>query len=262
MKKIWGIIIAISIIGISAILISDGFFEKKKEEFVHLDMNTMYAQYDIDQDGKKDSLELKKKDQSEECTLYLNDEKIQDLFVARSGSFYLLKIKDNIYLAEEYTQFGGRAIEIYQYKKNLFEIINDERFFHENAYEFCSIEKYSDDLLYISSFGSSRSTDSFSMLEKTFPVVTKYRLENGKFELADPYGEVVEKNNYVSEQDFETSADIGKLEIKDGVKVKKGQIISVERVCFIQGGMDQIFEISVDGEKGWFQDSKDILFSE
>lgn len=234
--------------------------DKQFDQLVKIDSQIKYKDYDLDNDGWKDEIFHERNENNMEV-FYLNGKKIQEIDPVRGAKFYLLqKQKGEIYLFEEFGQFHSSSVILYRYEKDQFKMIASDQYFDQNTFRNDTIEKYENDCLIISSSLWYLDTMSFQNTDKEMCIITEYMIKNGKIACVNPYSTITDKNRYIAKQDFSTSSDPEKTDQMDGVHVKKGEEVMVERVYFFPECDEWAYEINVKNKKGWFKDSKEIQF--
>ena len=225
---------------------------------IPLNANSMYTQYDVTGDGKKDTLFIDNKGTGKDSKVWVNRKACWTGELSRDGRFFLYEFKKN----ETFLMLDGRwDCSIFIYKNNKFkEIYNSKNFDLGNGSQISKIDK---NILYFES--SERRQEIQSLVHhngRMSEVIAtqKVKLENGKAKLVSKFATVKDHVKIrTAEKTFSTS-NTYKLTDNKGPKVHKGDKVVVKKCYQKRKGYDLelIFQISVNGKTGWYKDSRKI----
>lgn len=245
-----------------------------KVYFAELKPNKHYYNYDITGDGKKDDILYMHSSSDDYLTnglyymsIYVNGNKQTDKGSSRGGSLYYCKFdNENEFLLED-DHFAGGASDmiVYKWKKGKLIQINtkfENDIYNLNEQDFrfknwgrTSNKKY----VYILREQKWNKLKSFPYTDASkFSVRHFYTGKNGKLKLVSRAGDVQGKQVFMSYQSFKTSKSVNKLGKKNGVKIKKGDKVTLKKIYFTKNG-GVCYCVHTKHGNGWFADSSKLI---
>lgn len=240
-------------------------------KLVSLDSSKTYTKYDVTGNGTKDKFKYVVARSYGSATgdtyLYLNGKKRNTIFTARGCNIKLVSFdKKNVFLAVNYSQHGGWALDFYKYSGGKFKKIYSESSFFKNSsyigYRDIRIRKMSGKTLYITQ-GLRKGWDiqcvpTFKKSSKIISWDMKYTVKSGKIVLASRTATVNGSPTFTALSTFKT-AKSAPTSNYNSFTVKKGDKVKLTKIYFPSGGKTAWFKIKKGSKEAWFQSSSKRL---
>ena len=222
------------------------------------------TQYDLDGDGKKDIVEYKKLS-SKRYQLLVKGKAKTVSNISKANYVGLFNVKnDRIYLiVSEKTSGGMVYTKAYLYRGGKFSVIMSRNITNYGKVKFASLYPIGvkGDLLYMCTAPSEKKKNkllsSFQKAQEDVGMVVPFRFRNGTISIAsreaEPYATTTLK--FRSNGFFTSTTE--NLTDSDGLVVRPNREFTVEK--FYIGQKDIRCQVSINGEKGWFNCSNNNI---
>lgn len=229
-------------------------------QMVKLKEGVTYTKYDFTRDGKKDRFKyVNDRSSGNNYKIYINGKYKKKLSGENGIALYWCRIdRKNTYLLSEKSVSAFHSLTVYMYSGGNFKAVKGTGLLDRNSLRCMRFSKIQGDTLYVSSEQKIARESSFKNASGSIKTVTKFKLRNNKISCLTPVAKITGRRTFYAKTSFQTSANSGKLNVKNGPKVKAGQKVTLNYIKF--DGFDYIYQISVGGRKGWFKDSYSIQF--
>ena len=246
-----------------------------KASLIKLKNGKVYK-YDVNGDGKKDTIKVKRVKEyghdgwyyESERDVYVNGKKVIKAWGYKQVNLWILKQgKQNIIIHQAVAGTGATDLYYYYLKKGKYKemsVSSKKNGTHGYYFEQPAIV---DNKLVIYFqpkyiwFGYVDSLKSFSEFGKawSFDVVQQYKISNGKLVAATKYPGVSGDATFSSCSDFTTGKTLSSISKADGPEVETGDVVELKYV-YIQND-EYCYYIKVGNQGGWFIGSPDIIMS-
>lgn len=220
--------------------------------------NRTYSGYDFTRNGKKDRFRCTADSERGYVRIYLNGKFKQRLFIGKGANIYWCKVstKDTYLLSENYL-YGGHELVAYMYSGGKFKKVSGTAKLNK-VLSFPEFTKIKGNTLYVTSTPGTRNPSSFRNATTPLQVETKYKLKNKKISCLSWNSRVTGRRTFNAMTSFGTSKSVNNLNVKNGPRVRAGQKVTLNYIRL--GGSSYIYQITVNGQTGWVENSAGVMF--
>ena len=257
----WCHMVCMVLLGVLLIIDSKVVTVQAASQMVVLKADKTYTNYDFTRDGKRDRFKCTADSERGYARIYLNGKFKQRIFIGKGADIYWCKIstKDTYLLTTNYL-YGGHDLKAYMYSGGKFKSTPGEKNLNK-VFSFSNFKKVKKNTLYVESStgGYWRNPYSFKNVGDSLTVETQFTVKNNKITCKSWTSRVTGRKIFYAKNSFSTSKSMSNLNVKNGPRVKAGQKVTLNYIRLNR--TTYLYQISVNGQKGWFADSENIKFS-
>ena len=214
----------------------------------------VYSNYDFTGDGKSDDIKVCKAGSVEYekvLNVYLNGKCIQSIDLFKGRSVYIVApTPKKVCLLTVYYLSGASICEAYRYSNGQFVCTNETL----GVLDYSSPYKNTKDTISIETISGRHNQNIFSCEGKGIKLVVDYKLEGNQLILKSHKCKLIGNKRFEAIKSFRTSSNY-KTTNKEGVRVKKGQTVTIKKARMVKrdGWYYMTYLVDANGNTGWIQ---------